>query len=192
MHFLSDVWVLCEHCRGRRFDEATLEAKWKGLSIADVLDLTVDEALRHFGALPRLRGPLQSLHDVGLGYLRLGQSAATLSGGEGQRVKLARELRRRGEDSLFVLDEPTTGLHPADTERLVSVLHRLVNQGATVVVIEHNTDLMWNADYLIDMGPEGGAGGGQLLGAGTPEELARLDTPTGRVLAETALPGALG
>ena len=185
MHFLSDVWVVCEHCDGRRFDEATLEVKWKGLSIADVLNLTVDDAVEVFHAHRRLLGPLQSLKDVGLGYIRLGQSSATLSGGEGQRVKLARELRRRGEDTLFVLDEPTTGLHPADTERLVAVLHRLVDQGATVVLIEHNTDLMWNADYILDIGPEGGAGGGELLAAGTPEEIALLDSPTGRALAET-------
>ncbi len=185
MHFLSDVWVKCDHCGGSRFDDATLEVKWKGLSIAEVLDLSVAEALQQFSAHRRIHGPLQSLYDVGLGYLRLGQSSATLSGGEGQRVKLGRELRRKGSDTLFVLDEPTTGLHPADAEKLIAVLHRLANQGATVVVIEHNTDMMWNADHIIDLGPEGGAEGGRVLDTGSPEHIATLDTATGRALSET-------
>jgi len=183
MHFLSDVWVTCEHCRGRRYDASTLAARWRGLTIADVLDLRVSEALEHFGAHRRISSRLRALEDVGLGYLRLGQAATTLSGGEAQRVKLANELHARGKGTVFVLDEPTTGLHFADTERLVAVLQRLVDGGATVIVIEHNPDVVKNADHVVDLGPEGGVGGGRLVASGTPEFVATQPTATGVVLA---------
>ncbi|MBK9365202.1 MAG: excinuclease ABC subunit UvrA [Deltaproteobacteria bacterium] len=183
MHFLSDVWVVCEHCKGRRFNDATLEARWAGLSIADALDLRVDEALEVFGKHRALAGPLRQLQDVGLGYIRLGQPATTMSGGEAQRVKLAKELGSRGASAIYVLDEPTTGLHFADVDKLIGVLQRLVDNGATVIVIEHNLDVILNADHVIDMGPEGGDAGGELLFEGTPEGLAQQDSPTGRALA---------
>ncbi|MCB9796586.1 MAG: excinuclease ABC subunit UvrA [Alphaproteobacteria bacterium] len=184
MHFLSDVWVTCEHCRGRRFNEATLEIRWQGLSIADALDLRVEEAVQQFRNQRRIAKPLRRLADVGLGYLRLGQPATTLSGGEAQRVKLARELGSRGKGAVYVLDEPTTGLHFADVEKLIHVLHRLVDQGATVIVIEHNTDVILNADHVIDVGPEGGTAGGRVVGEGPPEAIAGMETPTGSILAE--------
>jgi len=187
MHFLSDVWVTCEHCHGRRYNPATLEVRWRGLNIAEVLGLRVSEALAHFSAHRSIARKLQALHDVGLGYLRLGQPATTLSGGEAQRVKLANELHGRGKGTIFVLDEPTTGLHFADTERLVHVLHRLVDGDATAIVIEHNPDVIKNADHLIDMGPEGGSDGGRVIGSGTPEQVARVDSPTGHVLARLLL-----
>lgn len=174
MHFLSDVWMPCETCGGRRFSRETLEVRWKGHSIADVLDLTVDEALALFANQRRFKGRLQALSDVGLGYLRLGQSATTLSGGEAQRMKLAKELVGRKKETAFLLDEPTTGLHLADIEKLLSVLQRLVDQGHTVVVIEHQIDVIRNADWILDMGPEGGAGGGRLIAQGTPEQIAQV------------------
>ena len=183
MHFLSDVWVDCELCRGRRFDDATLEVRWQGLNIADALDLRAEDALTFFRNHRRIYRPLKQLVDVGLGYLRLGQAATTLSGGEAQRVKLARELGGNTEGTVFVLDEPTTGLHFADVEKLIYVLHRLVDGGATVVVIEHNTDLILNADHVIDLGPDGGSGGGLILATGTPASLAKRGTPTGLALA---------
>jgi excinuclease ABC subunit A len=182
MHFLSDVWVRCEGCGGRRFDASTLEVRWKGHSIADALDLPVDEALELFRAQRKLARRLSALSDVGLGYVRLGQDGTTLSGGEAQRMKLANELVGRAKETIYLLDEPTTGLHLADVDRLLTVLHRLVDQGHSVVVIEHHLDMIENADHVIELGPEGGAGGGQIVALGSPEELARADTATGQAL----------
>ena len=176
MHFLPDVYVPCEVCKGKRYNRETLQVLYKGKSIADVLEMTVDEALEFFGAIPRLRHKLQTLHDVGLGYIKLGQPATTLSGGEAQRVKLAAELSRRDTGrTLYILDEPTVGLHFADVERLLQVLHRLVDAGNTVVVIEHNLDVIKTADWIIDLGPEGGDLGGRVIAEGTPEEVAAQD-----------------
>jgi excinuclease ABC subunit A len=173
MHFLPDVYVPCEVCRGQRYNRETLEVRYKGKSIAEVLDMTVDEAVEFFQVVPRIARKLQTLQDVGLGYIRLGQPATTLSGGEAQRIKLATELSRRSTGkTIYILDEPTTGLHIADVDRLLQVLHRLVDGGDTVLVIEHNLDVIKTADYLIDLGPEGGNKGGQVLVAGTPEEVA--------------------
>ncbi len=182
MHFLSDVRIRCEDCRGHRFEPRTLKARWKGLSISDALELRVDAALEHFSSHKRIVRPLQALQDVGLGYLRLGQPANTLSGGEAQRVKLASALVSRGTGAVYVLDEPTTGLHSADVERLVEVLHRLVDAGATMVVVEHNPDVIKNADYVVDLGPEGGEEGGVIVAQGTPEAVAASGTHTGKVL----------
>jgi excinuclease ABC subunit A len=173
MHFLPDVYVPCEECRGKRYNRETLEIHYKGKTIADVLDMTVEEALEFFRNLPKIRRKLKTLHDVGLGYITLGQSATTLSGGEAQRVKLAAELAKVATGSTFyILDEPTTGLHFEDVRMLLDVLHRLVDRGNTVVVIEHNLDVVKTADYLIDLGPEGGDRGGTVVAAGTPEEVA--------------------
>lgn len=173
MHFLPDVYVPCEVCRGARYNRETLEIKYKGKNIAEVLDMTVDEAVDFFQAIPRIARKMQTLQDVGLGYIRLGQPATTLSGGEAQRVKLATELSRRSTGkTIYILDEPTTGLHMADVDRLLQVLHRLVDGGDTVLVIEHNLDVIKTADYIIDLGPEGGNGGGQVVIAGTPEDVA--------------------
>ena len=172
MHFLPDVYVKCDVCKGRRFNEATLEIKYKGKSIADVLDMTVEEALDLFANIPRIRNILTHLYDVGLGYIQLGQSATTLSGGEAQRVKLSSELSKRSTGkTLYLLDEPTTGLHFADVEKLLSVLQRLADKGNTVCVIEHNLEVIKCADYIIDLGPEGGEKGGEIVGFGSPEEL---------------------
>ncbi len=174
MHFLPDVYVPCEVCKGKRYNRETLEVKYKGKSIADVLDMTVEEALEFFQYLPKIQRKLQTLFDVGLGYIRLGQPATELSGGEAQRVKLATELSRRSNGkTLYILDEPTTGLHIADIHHLLNVLHRLVDAGDTVLVIEHNLDVIKTADYIIDLGPEGGYRGGEILAAGTPEEVAQ-------------------
>ncbi len=185
MHFLPDVYVPCDTCHGRRYNRETLEVLYKGLSIADVLDLTVEAALTHFNAVPALARKLQTLMDVGLGYVKLGQSATTLSGGEAQRVKLALELSKRDTGrTLYILDEPTTGLHFADIELLLKVLHQLRDAGNTIVVIEHNLDVIKTADWIIDMGPEGGAGGGRMLVCGTPEDVAaHAESHTGRYLA---------
>ena len=173
MHFLPDVYVTCEHCKGRRYNRETLEVQYRGKSIAEVLDLTVDQALPILENFPAIAGKLRTLQDVGLGYIELGQSATTLSGGEAQRVKLARELSRRSTGrTLYILDEPTTGLHFEDTRKLLDVLNKLVDQGNTVVVIEHNLDVIRSADHLIDLGPEGGAGGGRLIAAGSPQDIA--------------------
>ncbi|WP_206811138.1 excinuclease ABC subunit UvrA [Paradesulfitobacterium ferrireducens] len=173
MHFLPDVYVPCEVCRGQRYNRETLEVHYKGKNIAQVLDMTVDEALVFFQAVPKIQRKLQTLQDVGLGYIKLGQPATTLSGGEAQRVKLATELSRRSTGrTIYILDEPTTGLHMADVDRLLEVLHRLVEGGDTVLVIEHNLDVIKTADYLIDLGPEGGDRGGEVVIAGTPEEVA--------------------
>jgi excinuclease ABC subunit A len=176
MHFLPDVYVPCEVCRGKRYNRETLEIKYKGKTIADVLDMRVDEALEFFWNIPRIKRKLETLYDVGLGYIKLGQPATTLSGGEAQRVKLATELSRRSNGrTLYILDEPTTGLHFADIHRLLEVLGRLVDEGDTVLVIEHNLDVIKTADYLIDLGPEGGERGGTVVACGTPEEVAESE-----------------
>jgi excinuclease ABC subunit A len=190
MHFLPDLFVTCEECAGRRYNRETLEIRYKGHHIADVLEMTVEEALAFAHNVPAVRRPLQTLCDVGLGYLQVGQSSTTLSGGEAQRVKLAKELSRRATGrTLFLLDEPTTGLHFADVEQLLLVLDRLVEKGNTVVVIEHHPDVIKTADHVIDLGPEGGAGGGEIVIAGTPEEVAAHPTSyTGRALAPALKP----
>jgi excinuclease ABC subunit A len=182
MHFLPDVWVTCDACLGKRYEPSTLEVRYKGKSIADVLALRADEAAELFANVRTLSRPLKALVDVGLGYLTLGQPGNTLSGGEAQRVKLAAELSSRKGHAVYVLDEPTTGLHLQDVAALVAVLHRLVDDGHTVITIEHHVEVWRQADYVLDLGPEGGAGGGLLLAAGTPEEVARTDTATGRAL----------
>lgn len=184
MHFLPDIYVPCEVCKGKRYNRETLEVHYKGKNISDVLDMTVDEALEFFRDLPKLAGRLQTLADVGLGYLRLGQSSTTLSGGEAQRVKLATELSKRATGrTIYILDEPTTGLHTDDVRKLLEVLQRLVDTGNTVLVIEHNLDVIKSADYLIDLGPEGGSDGGTLVATGTPEEVAKVDASyTGQYL----------
>jgi excinuclease ABC subunit A len=184
MHFLPDVYVTCEQCKGRRYNRETLDVLYRGKSIADVLDLTVDQALPLLENFPPIANKLRTLQDVGLGYIELGQSAVTLSGGEAQRVKLARELSRRGTGrTIYILDEPTTGLHFEDTRKLLDVLGKLVDQGNTVVVIEHNLDVIRCADHVIDLGPEGGAGGGQLVAFGTPEAVAAQEaSATGELL----------
>ncbi len=186
MHFLPNVYVTCEQCKGRRYNRETLEIKYRGKSIADVLELTVDQAAPLLENLPAIANKLRTLQSVGLGYVALGQSATTLSGGEAQRVKLAKELSKRGTGrTLYILDEPTTGLHFEDTRKLLDVLMKLVDQGNTIVVIEHNLDVIKSADYVIDLGPEGGAAGGRIVAAGTPEEVAQHDlSATGRFLAD--------
>jgi excinuclease ABC subunit A len=185
MHFLPDVYVPCEICKGARYNRDTLEIQWRGRSIADVLDLSCEEAVEVFAAQPAIARHLRTLVDVGLGYVRLGQSAPTLSGGEAQRVKLASELSRRSTGrTCYVLDEPTTGLHFDDVRKLLGVLQRLVDQGNTVIVIEHNLDVIKSADWIIDLGPEGGSGGGLVIAEGTPEEVAAVvASHTGRFLA---------
>ena len=175
MHFLADVFVKCEECQGRRFNEATLRVAFKGKSIADVLDLTVREACELFAAFPSVAAPLSLLLDVGLDYLQLGQPSPTLSGGEAQRIKLARELSKRATGrTLYLLDEPTTGLHFDDVRKLLGVLARLVDAGNTVIVIEHNLDVIKTSDWVIDLGPEGGPGGGHVIASGTPEQVSRV------------------
>ena len=184
MHFLPDVYVPCEVCRGARYNRETLEVYYKGKNIADVLNMTVEEALDFFAPIPKLNRKLQLLFDVGLGYMRLGQPATTLSGGEAQRVKLATELSRRSNGrTLYILDEPTTGLHIDDIAKLLAILERLADAGNTVVVIEHNMDVLKRADYIIDLGPEGGDAGGYIVAQGAPEEVAACDqSHTGRWL----------
>jgi excinuclease ABC subunit A len=186
MHFLPDVYVPCEQCHGKRYNRETLDIRFKGKTIADVLDMPVEEALHFFANIPKIKRRLQSLHDVGLDYMRLGQPATTLSGGEAQRVKLASELSKIATGrTLYILDEPTTGLHFADIEKLLEVLQALVEQGNSVVVIEHNLDVIKTADRVIDMGPEGGEEGGMLMAWGTPEEVAAVEESyTGRFLRE--------
>ncbi len=190
MHFLPNVYVTCEQCKGRRYNRETLEIKYRGKSIADVLDLTVDQALPLLENFPPIANKLRTLQDVGLGYIELGQSATTLSGGEAQRVKLAKELSRRGTGrTLYILDEPTTGLHFADTHKLLDVLNKLVDQGNTVVIIEHNLDVIKSADYIVDLGPEGGAAGGRIVAQGSPEAVAKnRESFTGRFLADILRP----
>src|SRR5204863_4240891 len=190
MHFLPDVYATCDVCHGQRYNRETLEVKFKGHSIADVLDMTVESAAELFKAVPPIRDKMRMLEEVGLGYVKVGQQATTLSGGEAQRVKLAKELSRRSTgQTLYILDEPTTGLHFEDIEKLLEVLQRLVDQGNSVVVIEHNLDVIKTADRLIDMGPEGGDEGGVLMATGTPEEVAAVEESyTGRFLREILTP----
>ena len=176
MHFLPDIYVPCEVCKGKRYNRETLEVHYKGRSIADVLEMTVEEALEFFRDLPKLANKLETLRDVGLGYIKLGQSSTTLSGGEAQRVKLATELSKRATGrTIYILDEPTTGLHTDDVRKLLEVLQKLTDAGNTVLVIEHNLDVIKCADYLLDLGPEGGSGGGTLVTCGTPEEVAACE-----------------
>ena len=184
MHFLPDVYVPCEQCNGKRYNRETLEVRFKGRTIADVLEMPVEEALEFFKHIPKIKRRLQALHDVGLDYIRLGQPATTLSGGEAQRVKLATELQKVATGrTLYILDEPTTGLHFADVERLLEMLQRLVDTGNTVVVIEHNLDVIKTADRIIDLGPEGGEEGGAIVASGSPEEVAAVEgSYTGRFL----------
>ena len=190
MNFLPDVRMPCEACRGQRFDDETLAVRWMDKSIGDVLDLSVDDALEVFANRPRIARPLRLMQDVGLGYLRLGQPSNTLSGGEAQRIKLVTELAkayaqsrtRRTAHTFYILDEPTVGLHMADVEKLIGVLHALVEAGNTVVVIEHNLDIIADADWVIDLGPEGGPEGGCVTGEGEPAAVAELSTPTGAAL----------
>ena len=186
MHFLPDVYVTCDVCKGKRYNRETLDVLFKGKSIADVLDMTVEEALDFFKAVPRVRETLALLHRVGLDYIHVGQQATTLSGGEAQRVKLAKELARRATGrTLYILDEPTTGLHFHDVKKLLEVLHELTDQGNTVVVIEHNLEVIKTADWIIDLGPEGGDGGGEIVAAGTPEDIVQ-----GEAQLHRAVPGA--
>ena len=186
MHFLPDVYVTCDECHGKRYNKNTLEIKYKGKSINDVLNMTVEDALEFFYNLPSIKNKLQTLYDVGLGYITLGQPATTLSGGEAQRVKLATELSKRPTGkTLYILDEPTTGLHTYDVEKLVTILQRLVDGGNSVILIEHNLDVIKVADHIIDIGPEGGDNGGNIVAVGTPEEIAKCKSSyTGMALSE--------
>jgi excinuclease ABC subunit A len=186
MQFLPDVYVPCDVCHGSRYNRETLQVRFKDFNIADVLDMTVDTAAEVFSAFPKMINKLTTLQDVGLGYIRIGQPATTLSGGEAQRVKLSRELSKRSTGStLYVLDEPSVGLHAADVHKLIEVLHRLVDGGNSVVIIEHNLDIIKVADYLIDLGPEGGNGGGEIVAVGTPEEVCRVAASyTGQYLSQ--------
>jgi excinuclease ABC subunit A len=186
MHFLPDVYVPCEQCHGKRYNRETLEVRFKGKTIADVLEMPIEEALEFFQHIPKIHRRVRTLNDVGLGYMRLGQPATTLSGGEAQRVKLAAELCKVATGrTIYILDEPTTGLHFADIQRLLEVLQRLVDAGNSVVVIEHNLDVIKVADRMIDLGPEGGEEGGSVLAVGTPEKVAEVPgSYTGRFLAE--------
>jgi len=192
MHFLPDVYVPCDVCHGKRYNRETLEIRYKGYSIHDVLEMTVEDALKLFEPVPTLARKLETLVDVGLTYIKLGQSATTLSGGEAQRVKLSKELSRRDTGrTLYILDEPTTGLHFHDIEHLLAVLHKLRDDGNTIVVIEHNLDVIKTADWVIDLGPEGGHRGGMILAEGTPEDLAATPgSHTGRFLAKLLAPTA--
>src|SRR5690625_7004379 len=190
MNFLPDVYVPCEVCHGARYNRETLEVHYKGKTVAEVLDMPIEEAAEFFSASQKISRYLRTLVDVGLGYVRLGQSGTTLSGGEAQRVKLASELQRRTNGrTVYVLDEPTTGLHFEDIRRLLDVLQNLVDKGNTVIVIEHNLDVIKNADWVIDMGLEGGVGGGEIIAEGTPEQVAEVtQSHTGRFLAELFSP----
>jgi excinuclease ABC subunit A len=185
MHFLPDVYVTCETCGGKRYNRETLEITYKGKNIYDVLEMTVEEAMEFFRNHPKILNKLQTLYDVGLGYIKLGQPATTLSGGEAQRIKLAKELSKKGTGkTVYILDEPTTGLHIHDIKKLIDVLQRLVDKGNTVIVIEHNLDFIKCADWIIDLGPEGGDAGGRVIATGSPEEVAKTDTWTGKFLKE--------
>ena len=175
MHFLPDIYVPCDLCHGKRYNRETLDIRYKGKNINEVLEMTIEEAREFFSAVPMLARKLETLVDVGLAYIRLGQSATTLSGGEAQRVQLSRELSKRDTgQTLYILDEPTTGLHFHDIAQLLEVLHRLRDQGNTIVVIEHNLDVVKTADWVIDLGPEGGSGGGQIVATGTPEQVIKI------------------
>ena len=184
MHFLADIFVPCEVCKGKRYNRETLEVKYKGKNIYEVLEMTVDEGVEFFENIPKIKRKLETLQEVGLGYIKLGQSSTTLSGGEAQRVKLATELSKRSTGkTIYILDEPTTGLHTADVHKLTEVLDKLVEGGNTVVVIEHNLDVIKTADYIIDMGPEGGDNGGTVIASGTPEQVAKVEKSyTGKYL----------
>ena len=184
MHFLPDVYVTCDTCKGKRYNRETLEVKFRGKSIADVLDMTVSDGREFFAAVPSIHEKLRMLEEVGLGYIHLGQQATTLSGGEAQRIKLSKELSRRATGrTLYILDEPTTGLHFEDVRKLLEVLHALVATGNTVLVIEHNLEVIKTADWVLDLGPEGGEGGGRIVAAGTPEDIAAVpESHTGRFL----------
>jgi excinuclease ABC subunit A len=186
MHFLPDVYVSCETCHGKRYNRETLDVRFKGKNISDVLEMSVEEALEFFSKIPKIQRRLQTLHDVGLDYIKLGQPATTLSGGEAQRVKLSAELSKVATGrTLYILDEPTTGLHFADIEKLLEVLQRLVDAGNTVLVIEHNLDVIKQADWIVDLGPEGGDEGGELVAVGTPEDVAGVESSfTGQFLRE--------
>ncbi len=186
MHFLPDVYVTCDVCHGRRYNRETLEVMFRAHSIADVLDMTVEEAAELFKAVPPIRDKMETLKRVGLGYIKVGQQATTLSGGEAQRVKLSKELSRKATGrTLYILDEPTTGLHFEDVRKLLEVVHELVDQGNTAVVIEHNLDVVKTADWILDFGPEGGDGGGQIVAQGSPETIAATpESWTGRYLAQ--------
>ena len=176
MHFLPDVYVKCDVCHGKRYNRDTLDVKYKGKSIYDVLDMTVEEGVRFFDGIPRIANRLKTLADVGLGYIKIGQSSTTLSGGEAQRVKLATELSKRSTGrTMYILDEPTTGLHSADVAKLIEVLEKLCDAGNSILVIEHNLDVIKTADYIIDLGPEGGSGGGNIVACGTPENVAKVE-----------------
>ena len=186
MHFLPDVYVPCDVCKGKRYNHETLEIKFKGKNISDILEMTVEEALTFFDKIPKIKNKIQTLNDVGLGYIKLGQSSTTLSGGEAQRVKLATELSKRATGkTLYILDEPTTGLHIADVHKLVDILQRLVDTGNTIIVIEHNLDLIKTCDHIIDLGPEGGEKGGEVIAVGTPEQIVKNERSyTGKFLKE--------
>ena len=176
MHFLPDVYIPCSACHGKRYNRETLDIKYHDKNIADVLDMTVEDALKFFENIPNIKNRLQTLYDVGLGYIKLGQSSTTLSGGEAQRVKLASELYKKVTDgSIYILDEPTTGLHTDDIKRLLVILNRIVDNGDTVIVIEHNLDVIKVADHIIDLGPDGGSGGGNIVAMGTPEEISKVE-----------------
>jgi excinuclease ABC subunit A len=185
MHFLPDVYVQCDVCKGKRYNRETLEIHFRGKSIADVLEMTVDEGVEFFKAVPVIRDKMLTLQQVGLGYIHIGQQATTLSGGEAQRVKLAKELSRRATGrTVYILDEPTTGLHFEDVRKLLEVLHRLVESGNTVIVIEHNLEVIKTADWVLDLGPDGGSGGGRLIAEGPPEEIVKVaESYTGQYLA---------
>ena len=175
MHFLADVYVECDICKGKRYNRETLEVKYKNKSIADVLDMTVEEGYNFFSKIPSIKQKLKTLMEVGLDYIKIGQSATTLSGGEAQRIKLSKELSKRSTGkTLYILDEPTTGLHFDDVKKLLKILHTLVDEGNTVIVIEHNLDVIKTADYIIDLGPLGGIKGGQIIGNGSPEDIAKI------------------
>ncbi len=186
MHFLPDVYVPCEVCHGKRYNRETLEVKYKDKNISELLGMTIEDGVEFFANIPKIKRKLQTLVDVGLGYMKLGQPATTLSGGEAQRVKLASELHRRSTGrTLYILDEPTTGLHAHDIARLLEVLQRLVESGETVLVIEHNLDVIKTADYIVDLGPEGGDKGGQIVASGTPEQVVKEERSyTGKYLKE--------
>jgi excinuclease ABC subunit A len=186
MHFLPDIYVTCDVCGGKRYNRETLEVKYKGFSIAEILDMTVEQGIDAFRNVPRIFNILRTLDEVGLGYIKLGQSSTTLSGGEAQRVKLAKELAKRATGrTLYILDEPTTGLHFDDVAKLLHLMHGLVDRGNTVVVIEHNLDVIKTADHVIDLGPEGGDDGGLVIATGTPEQIAKVPaSPTGKYLAK--------
>ena len=186
MHFLPDIYVTCDVCKGKRFNRETLEVHYKDKNISDILNMTVDEAMRFFEHIPHIKSKLLTISEVGLGYIELGQAATTLSGGEAQRVKLAKELSKRSTGQTFyILDEPTTGLHFADIQNLLNVLNKLTNAGNTIVVIEHNLDVIKTADYIIDLGPEGGDAGGELVASGSPEMIVKAKRSyTGKFLKE--------